>query len=495
MQDSQNNINQNARSILLLDLIKFAELLLYIFFAFILVYYAGAGLSRLIFLIILPVVWYSKRDHFWLVFFFILMEMPGGLFSGGERDDPLRLPIYPLVSGISFTIQELFILILFAKTLFVSKIRKVSSDFFFKRDLKVLGYYLLLLLFISPLMGMSFDSMSQAFKIVLPLTLLYSLPRIINTEEKIIGILKLLFPITFFTLGLQVFELVNGQQVISMVKPGATAVQGVFSTTEPGGWIRPIEMGHAMFITFTGSLWLLVSKRHNFSRYYLMLVNIFSFLVVFMSGTRSWIIAFAAGYLIFIFLTGIRSSSIYIKFVIVMLLVVFLINIIPTIHNQVLNALSRVKTVEAVVQGDITGAGTISRYDAKVPGVMRAFWSSNVIFGAGFSDLFFNYSNGHIGYHNILLNAGIIGLLMFFMIIADILSYPFRLSRKFRGHNKTIFKVSVIPLFILLIINTGTQTIGYTPLGINRVILIFYALFLIELSRKVYFEQFRFIPN
>jgi len=423
------------------------------------------------------------------------MEMPGGLFSGGEKNDPFRLPIYTLFSGISFSIQELYILTLLAKTLFVSKIRKESRDFFFKRDLKILAYYLLLLLLISPLMGMSFDSMSQAFKIVLSLTLLYSLPRIINTEEKIIGFLKLLFPLTFFTLGLQVFELINGQQLISMVNPGAAVVQGVFSTTEPGGWIRPIEMGHAMLITFTGSFWLLVSKRRNFSRYYLMLVNIFSFLVVFMSGTRSWIIAFAAGYLIFMFLAGIKSSSIYLKFVIVILIVVFLINIIPTIHNQVLNAFSRVKTVEAVVQGDITGGGTISRYNVKAPGVMKAFWSSSVISGAAFSDLFFDYSNGHIGYHNILLNAGIIGLLMFLLIIAKILSYPFRICDKFRGYDKTPFKVSVIPLVILLIINTGTQTIGYTPLYINRVILIFYALFLIEFSRRVYFDNFHLVPN
>lgn len=495
MHHSQNIINQKLKAIFPINLIELAELLFYLFLAFSIIYYAGAGLSRLVFLIVLPVVWYSKRDNFWLVFFFILMEMPGGLFSGGEKDDPFRLPIYTLISGISFTIQELFIITLLVKALFFSKIRKLGSDFLFKRELKILGNYLLLLLFISPLMGMSFDSMSQAFKIVLPLTLLYSLPRIINTEEKIIGFLKLLFPFAFFTLGLQVFELMHGQQVISMVKPGVTAVQGVFSTTESGGWIRAIEMGHAMLITFTGSLWLLVSKRQNFSRYYLMLVNILSFLVVFMSGTRSWIIAFAAGYFIFIFITGIRSSAIYIKFVIVMLIVFFLINIIPTIHNQVLNALSRVKTVETVVQGDITGGGTISRYDVKAPGVMRAFWSSSVIFGAGFSDLFFDYSNGHIGYHNILLNAGITGLLIFFLIIAEILSYPFRLSGKFRGHNKTAFKVSVIPLIILLIINTGTQTIGYTPLGINRVILIFYALFLIELSRKIYFDQFRLAAN
>ena len=153
------------------------------------------------------------------------------------------------------------------------------------------------------------------------------------------------------------------------------------------------------------------------------------------------------------------------------------------------------KTVEAVVQGDITGGGTISRYNVKAPGVMKAFWSSSVISGAAFSDLFFDYSNGHIGYHNILLNAGIIGLLMFLLIIAKILSYPFRICDKFRGYDKTPFKVSVIPLVILLIINTGTQTIGYTPLGINRVILIFYALFLIELSRKIYFDQFRLAAN
>ncbi len=489
MHRSQNIINQKLKSILPINFLEFAELLVYLFLAFILVYYTGVRLNRLIFLLLLPIIWYSKRDHFWLVFFFILMERPGGLFSGGQIDDPFRLPIYTLFSGLSFSLQELYIITLLAKILFNIKIRQESWNSFFKRDLKILAYYLLLLIIISPLMGMSVDSMSQTFKIVLlPLTLLYSLPRIINTEDKMIEFFKLLFPITFFTLGLQVFELVKGQQLISIVEPGTTAVQGIFSSTGSAGWVRPIEMGHAMLITFTGSLWLLVSKRHNFSRYYLMLINIISFLVIFMTGTRSWILAFAAGYLIFIFLTGIRSSSILIKFVIVILIVVSMINIIPIIHNQVINASGRVKTVEAVVQGDITGGGTISRYDVKAPGVMKAFWSSSVIFGAAFSDLFFDYSNGHIGYHNILLNAGIIGLFLFLLVITKVVSYPFRITFKFSGQNKTAFKVSVIPLIILLIINTGTQTIGYTPLGINRVILIFYALFLIELSSRIYFE-------
>ncbi len=495
MYHSQNIVNQKSKPHISADLIEFAELLLYLFIAFILIYYTGARLSRLAFLIILPVVWFSKRDYFWLVFFFILMEMPGGLFSGGERDDPQRLPIYSLIPGISFSIQELYILTLLAKSLFVTKTQNSGTHLFFKNDLKTLAYYLVLLLFISPLMGMSFGSMSQAFKIVLPLTLLYSLFRILDTDEKIIRLLRLLFPFAFITLALQAFELVNGQQVISMVKPGVTVVQGVLSTTEPGGWIRPIEMGHAMFITFTGSLWLLMNKRHNFNRYYLISVNLVSFLAVFMSGTRSWIIAFAAGYIVFIYLTGIRSTTILMRSLIIIFILVLLINFVPIIHNQVLNAFSRVKTIEAVAQGDITGGGTISRYDVKAPGVMKAFWSSSIIFGAGFSNLFFDYSNGHIGYHNILLNAGIIGLFLFLSIIVKLLYYPFRISGKYPGPNKIAFKISIIPLLILLIINTGTQTIGYTPLGINRVILIFYALFMIELASRIYLERINIAHN
>ena len=82
-----------------------------------------------------------------------------------------------------------------------------------------------------------------------------------------------------------------------------------------------------------------------------------------------------------------------------------------------MNSWSRVITVEKVIEGDITGGGTISRYDIRAPKVMEGFFSSSVVFGAGFSNHYYKYSDGHVGYHNILLNAGLTGSFIFLYVI------------------------------------------------------------------------------
>ncbi|MCJ7448888.1 MAG: hypothetical protein MUO72_14475 [Bacteroidales bacterium] len=465
---------------------EFIELSFYLFVAFIFIYFVAVKLNKWLFLIVLPIVWFSKKDYLWIAFFFILMEMPGGLFSGGLRDDPSRLPIYSLAPGVSFAINELFILVILVKSLVVKRIARNYSPPLFQKELKLLLWLFLGLILVSPLLGMSMESMSNVFKLALSLSLFYSLFHLINNEEQLIKFLKVMFPFAFVALALQIYGLINGEQLIALVKPGVSAVQGSYNISgKQGTWIRPIEMGHAMLITFTGSLFLLMSKRHNLSKQYLILINLISFLVILMSGTRSWFVAFCLGYLVFFFLAGERTPKLIINSIVVILILLLMIRGISVINDQVKNALSRIATVEKVMGGDITGGGTISRYDVRAPKVMEGFLSSSVILGAGFSDLFYKYSDGHVGYHNMLLNSGIVGFMLFLYVIWKVLRFPFIFSRKFNKQNKPLLKTSIISLIILLVINTGTQTIGFTPEGVNRVVLMVYSLLIINIAVKI----------
>ncbi len=465
--------------------LEFFYLLLFIFIAFILVYFVDARLNRLLFLIILPIVWFSKRDYLWVAFFFILMEMPGGLFSGGLRNDPYRLPIYSFAPGFSFAIHELFILVIFAKTLLIKRIRNSYLHPFFQRELKILFILFIVLILISPLLGMSINSLSNVFKLSIALTLFYSLFRLINTEEQLNKFLKIMFPFAFVALALQVYGLINGEQLIALVKPGISSAQGSYNVSDKqGAWVRPIEMGHVMLITFSGSLWLLLRKHSDLGKQYLVSINLLSFLVIFLTGTRTWIIAFSLGYVIFFFLAGNKMPKILIRSIIVVVGFIILINTIPVINKQIKNSWSRVATVEKVIEGDVTGGGTISRYDVRAPKVMEGFFSSSIILGAGFSDHFFRYADGHVGYHNILLNAGIVGFLIFLFTIWKVLQYPFKLTAKYNHLNKQFIRTSIIPLAILLIINIGTQTIGFTPDGVNRIVLMAFSLIMIDIAVK-----------
>jgi hypothetical protein len=464
---------------------EFIELLFYLIVAFILVYFIPVRLNRLLFLLVLPIVWFSKKDYLWIAFFFILMEMPGGLFSGGLRDDSYRLPVYTLAPGISFALHELYIMVILAKSIFVKRIASGYSPPFFRKELKLLLWLFLALILISPLSGMSMDSMSNVFKLSVSLTLFYSVFRLINSEENFIKFLKIMFPFAFIALALQIYGLINGEQLIALVKPGVKVAQGSYNIAgNNNSSIRPIEMAHAMFITFTGSLFLLISKRHNLARQYLVFVNLISFLVILMTGTRSWFIAFCIGYLAFFFLAGKKTPKLILNSLGIVIIVLLLIWGITIINSQVRNAFSRIATVEQVLGGDITGGGTISRYDVRAPRVMEGFYSSTIILGAGFSNHFYEYADGHVGYHNILLNAGIAGSFLFLYFTIIVLRRPFSISRKFKNINKPVLKISIIPLVIMLIINTGTQTIGFTPDGVNRIILMIFTLLTIDISLK-----------
>ena len=430
-----------------------------------------------------------------MAFLFIILEQPGGLFSGGLRDDPLRLPLYSSNLGLSISFHELVILLFFIKSLSRKNNYQSRYKFHFRNEVNLLIYLFLALLFISPIMGMGISNMVTVARLTLALTLIYSLPRLINSPQQLMGFLKIIFPFAFIALLLQIYGLINGEQLIAVFKPGVASVRGSYSGIGRSDvWVRPIEMAHTMLITFTASLWLLTKKRMEFSRSYLLLLNLLSFLVIFLSGTRSWIIAFVAGYLFYFWFLGDKAPKIIVRSMVAIALFAMLSSI-PIINKQIQNSWSRVSTVEKIAEGDITAGGTISRYDIRAPRVMEGFFKSSMILGAGFSNTFFRYADGHVGYHNILLNTGILGATLFLIVIIRVLEYPITVARRYKFFNATFLRVSRIPLIIMLIINIGTQMIGYTPDGVIRIVLMAFALIIIDVSIKMEYFRTQRNPN
>lgn len=464
---------------------EFFELLFYLLIAVLLIYFVPVTINRLIFLALLPVVWFSKRDYFWIVFFFVLIERPSGLFAGGLKDNLFRLPVYTLGPGISFALNELYILVIFLKTFFSKRFKNNFSKPFFQKDLKILFLLFVVLVLISPLMGMGVNTLSNVIKLSISLTLFYSLFRLINSEEELTRFLKVIFPFAFIALILQIYFLISGEDIVALVNPGIREIHGKLNTQNAEGWIRPIEMGHTMLITFTASLWLLLKRHSEFKRSYLVLINLISFLVIFLTGTRSWIIAFSIGYLIFFSISGRKISGILIRSGLSIIAFIIILNTIPVINKQIKNSWSRVITVEKIVEGDITAGGTISRYNIRAPRVMEGFYSSSILLGAGFSNHFYDYADGHVGYHNMILNTGIAGFFLFLCFIWRVLIFPFKILKKHRYLNRQFIKTSIISFVLLLIINTGTQTIGFTPDGVNRFVLLVLSLIMVDMAVKI----------
>lgn len=453
---------------------NFFELLLYLIIAVILVYFISSPLNKILFLGLLPLVWKTKRDYIWLVFFFIVEDIPGGLFSGGLANDPYRFPIYTIVQGISFSLRELYLILLIVKVLVKPEYRQTLGKNYFRKELSVLGYYLIFLLFISVLIGMDYTGFRNFYKICINLTLFVSIPLILKSREDFIRFLNVLFPFAIIAILLQVYSLIYGQQLVALFKPGVTVVQSVLSSSgQTEEWQRPIEMVHVLLVCFTGSLFFLNKGENVFKTWYLLTINILSFLGIFMTGTRSWFISLIVIYVYF-FISRLNQISIGLfRKTVFTFLIIIVISFIPVIKNQILTAWDRLSTVEKIAEGDITAGGTAKRFNVRAPRVMEGFRKSTILTGAGFSKLYYKYADGHVGYHNMLLNIGIIGMLLFLYIIGKAFILPYNLSKSklIPVHLKNDLRASYLLLLALMVINIGTQTLGYTPDGANRYVL------------------------
>lgn len=432
-------------------------------------------------LFILLAAWRSKKDYFWLAFFFILNDYPGGLFSGGLASDPNRIPLYTFAPGLSFTLTQLFYLMLFLKIK-----KKYSDQFqptnFFNPELKSIVILFIILIVLSPVMGFSLTSFSRIVQIGIALIIFYVFFKSIRSKEIFYRFLNLIFPFAFIALLLQLYSLVNGHQLITLFKPSVTSIQGILGDEIPEGWwSRAIEMPQVVFVCFAGSLFLLSFNEKLFNRNYLIFVNIFAFSSILLSATRSWSFSFIFAYFLFFLFNGKKVKEIFVFIFIGLLLATVLFFYSEPFQKQIFVSLDRLSTVEFILKGDITAGGTVRRFDLTSASVIDGFLSSTVILGAGFSEHFFKYANGHVGYHNMLLNSGIIGFGIFIFIIISLLKFPFRFVKKYPQYSAKL-KTSVIPLVILLIINSSTQTIGFTPDGLNRWILMSFSFLVINHS-------------
>jgi len=104
------------------------QLFLLLIFCFVTVYYLPVIISRVVFMGFLLFMLRTKKDYFWLAWFFILNDAPGLLFSS-SASGAYRLPLYSFGKGFSFGFQELFIIVYLYKMIS----QKQRLNFVFKK--------------------------------------------------------------------------------------------------------------------------------------------------------------------------------------------------------------------------------------------------------------------------------------------------------------------------------------------------------------------------
>ncbi|MCG6533992.1 MAG: hypothetical protein L7F78_04740 [Syntrophales bacterium LBB04] len=369
------------------------------------------------------------------------------------RSDAYRLPIYTLTAGISFTLTQLYTFLIFAKAI-TNKFKKKRPNIYFLKNLKSLALYFGFLVFISVGFGMSMSSIKSTYQMSVNLTIFFSVFYIFSNEEEFNSFLRVIFPFVFVAVAFQFYDLTNHQQPIELFKPEATMRFFVGGTK----WMRPIEMMGTLLICFSGSLYALGTKNNYFKRSYLVVIGAASFISIFLTGTRAWAIGFFLAFILYLIFLGRKVASILPKIIVGFLFTLFLFLSIPVLSDQFANAWDRLSTSEGILEGDLSLGGTSTRFEEHAPQVMEAFSNSNFFFGAGFSDYYYEHGDIHVGYHNVLFNVGIIGIFFFLALFQKIFRETFSRRVPSRSREK---KLALIPLVMLLIINTGVQTIGY----------------------------------
>jgi len=372
--------------------------------------------------------------------------MPGGLF-----DEPYinMLSFTPKV-GVSF----IYFFILTAALKYWNRFQKIKFHY---KEFNLVFLYFIFLFFVSFIYGYSARSILQYIYAIISLLFFIEIPIIINNRFILLRVIKLLFFSTILLFAFQLFDIIFSVKIIQLCIPSLSSDQlgASISIRNDEKIIRSIWCGWIAFFSLTISLYHLIKyKNRYFSYSYLYIVASVSFLHIFLSGTRGYIIQFIFILSIFFLLKSTKSVKI------IALLCLFLILFVKTFtpFQQQLNFVNnRMQTLISLYEGDQTAEGTLIRLTERAPRVWNKYIESPVL-GFGFSDEGCEYNDGHVGNYVLLLQGGVVGFAIFFYTLLWFISRLLIQFFKNRNQQEIIILVSSI---VSLVIAHSTSSVVF----------------------------------
>jgi hypothetical protein len=371
-------------------------------------YFAPKFMASVLWIVVLVAYARSKDEGFWLAYFLVLSDGFFGFFGMYAA----MLNVIPGLPGIEA--GQIYIIIGIVK----AYSRPLNYTPFYNHLLKILLIYLVFLLVQGYVIGVSLEINVQfrLIKWLVPLFMLYSIPRLFTRVEQYRDVFLYLFPVAIMALGAQIFTLVTAHspmQHFGVAKKAKFAIKVTKEKTYRGLYNEMI-----LLITFFGALFFLAFRPGKyFKTGYLFLILLANFASVFLSATRGWVICFSFS-LILSLIFVLRLSP---KRILPMLLLILVFawgsTFIPVVGLQITNAVKRLLTLEKLAEGDMSAGGTLIRLNTRGPRVMKKF-AETPLTGLGFSTEFMEADDFHVGNQNILMHSGIIGyaLMHFFFI-------------------------------------------------------------------------------
>ena len=187
------------------------------------------------------------------------------------------------------------------------------------------------------------------------------------------------------------------------------------------------------------------------------------------SATRGWIIGLGTIIIIqLLFLLNMGKREV--PWLAVFLTLLFIIGLSnPKIREQVTFSKERLLTLESLAEGDRSAEKTLQRLDIRSPIVMK-MWRQRPLFGWGFSDVSWEYGDGHVGNQNILMVSGVAG---FILLAGFLLYFMFKMAeaymrkRRFRKANPALMLFPVFLLGWFIIHSTSGQQFAFSGLPLH----------------------------
>jgi hypothetical protein len=217
------------------------------------------------------------------------------------------------------------------------------------------------------------------------------------------------------------------------------------------------------------SLFYLCSENQYFNKTYLNSIVVTSFIIIFISATRGWIVASLILLSSIFFMRGFNFVKQFSSTVLILILFVFLLRIIyPSFILQTLLAVERFGTLKFLISGDPTAGGTLARITERGPRVMTLFRESPVI-GWGVSDRYLSSWDMHVGNQTLLMQGGIIGYaiwtICYFLTLLNI--YFLNRNSIVRSHIKNggiVFLMAMIAIFVIH--SSSSQILGFNGVSL-----------------------------
>jgi hypothetical protein len=408
--------------------------------------------TQILSLILLIAYYRSKDELFWLTFVFILTANPAGFFSTADKSNILSLIDLQGLGSLYFWIP--FTLLAYLKNFnkpFPNKI--MLRNVFF-----ISGFYLLILFLLYDVY-----KVIPLIRTLIPWFIIIVILKNIRSIDDITKFYRMIIVFIPIVLVGQLYKIVNGVELTTILG-GISNIKFVTSSiTETGSAARPIEGLNIVYLSLFTSTYLLKMKVKSIDRKYLIVFLFMSFVSVFLTATRSWLVGALIIIAVYFIVTDYRIKLIRVlQFAVLVIMLSFIVNRIPFLERQTDLAIDRYMTMEKLASGDLTAGGTLKRFDQRAPKVMRGFWEMPIT-GLGYGKMAYTYSDGHVGHHNLLMHTGIIGYSIFAIFwVFYIIIFIYKDIALFKGNPyKGVMTICSAFLLTLVMIHTTSQFFDY----------------------------------